>query len=117
MPLIDDETIDSLRAPDGRWTHFALFLLGAVAIDHRGISPADPVPSESEWRPRVLCSKIPQSRLHAIRHQAKYMHLVPKRTPKPRRHRRSHMIRHLRKLVKRAALTISIIDQILSEAK
>ncbi len=114
MPLIDDETIDSLRAPDGRWSHFSLFLLGVVSSISK---PADPAPPESEWRPRILCSRISQARLHTIRHQAKYMHLAPKLITKPQRHRRSHMIRHLRKLVKRAALTISIIDRIFCESK
>jgi hypothetical protein len=78
MPLLDDETIDSLREPSG-WSHYSLFLLGAIPITHRGLWKKQGgkfycphlLPAEQDWRPMVLCSRISKSRLRSIRRHAK----------------------------------------------
>jgi hypothetical protein len=78
MPLLDDETIDSLHEPLG-WSHYSLFLLGAIPISHRGLWKKyggkfycpHLLPAEQEWRPKVLCSRISKSRLRSIRRHAK----------------------------------------------
>lgn len=78
MPLIDDATIESLREPQG-FSRFSLYLIGAVPLSHRAYNPPQPLPAESQWRPRVLCSKVSRSRMRAIVNHARKLHQSDKK--------------------------------------
>jgi len=67
VPLIDDNLIDSLRSADGKFSHFALFLLGVIPSNH-----GSELPDESQWRPK-LNPKISTRHLIAIKAQVRWM--------------------------------------------
>lgn len=80
MPLIDEQTVESLRRPDGSFSQFALYLLCAVpqtwsaTIDPKGHVNlhARPLPVPApDWERRVLCTKISRVHLRCIRYEAK----------------------------------------------
>lgn len=80
MPLIDEQTVNSLRRPDGSFSQFALYLLCAVpqtwsaSIDPKGRvnQCANPLPvPHADWERRVLCTKISRVHLRCIRYEAK----------------------------------------------
>lgn len=81
MPLIDQQTIDSLKRPDGTYSHFSLYLLGAVGP----VQKDDPAPLP-DWQEHVLCTRISKVTLRCIRNEAKRLaRMKPKplsRTPR-----------------------------------
>lgn len=68
MPLIDQQTIDSLRRHDGSHSQFSLFLLGAVPQGHLGEPLKVPAP---KWEQKILCTRISKVRLRCIKGEAR----------------------------------------------
>jgi hypothetical protein len=83
MPLIDQQTIDSLRRHDGSHSQFSLFLLGAVPQGHLGEPIKVPAPN---WERKIICTKISKVRLRCIKGEARRIARMNKKqsqTPRP----------------------------------
>lgn len=67
MPLIDQQMIKSLEHPDGTYSQFTLYLLGAIPQGHRDEPLKVPAP---DWQEHALCRKISGVLLRTIRNEA-----------------------------------------------
>lgn len=124
MPFLTQEMIDSLKEPDGSYSRYSLYLLGAV-----GPGPDAPPPA-ADWQARVLMNKITPRQVMAINAAARALKkcrgnsegTVPRRTSSTSGGQNGRVpmkfFRRLRrKLITAHTRELKIVDEIIEEAQ